>query len=186
VKRRPDHRSNTTERRPARDPRLESRLLFVGPGAAFALAAAVAAVVRSGQPFDHGWWLVAFLGLVGGLSQLALGWGQRALTGRSVLTRPAGRVLLAQLMLWNLGAVLVPAGVFAGAPAVVAAGSVALLVALALFASATRTPRARDPDEHRSGLYTYRAVIIFLTGSVFVGAGLAEALPWQWTGVVVT
>jgi NAD-dependent dihydropyrimidine dehydrogenase PreA subunit len=124
--------------------RLESRRLFAGPAAVFALAAA-AAVVRSGQPFGHGWWLVAFLALVGGLSQVALGGGQRAL---------------------------------AGAPAILAVGSVALLAALAP-AAATRAPPGRGPDDHRSRLYAYRAVIIFLTGNVLVGTGLTEALPWQ-------
>jgi hypothetical protein len=152
---------------------------LAGPAAVFALAAAAVAVARSGQPFEHGWWLVAFLGLVGGLSQVALGEGQRALAGCRVPTRPAGRVLVAELVLWNLGTVVVPVGVFAGAPAVVAVGSVALLAALALFAATTRTPPGRDPDDHRSSLYAYRAVIIFLAGSVLVGTGLAEALPWQ-------
>jgi hypothetical protein len=139
----------------------------------------VAAVVRSGQPFDHGWWLVAFLALVGGLSQVTLSGGQRALAGCPAPTRPAGRVLVAELVLWNLGTVVVPVGVFAGAPAVVAVGSVALLTALALFAAATRAPPDRSPHDHRSKLYAYRAVIILLTGSVLVGAGLEDALPWQ-------
>jgi hypothetical protein len=151
----------------------------------FTLAAAAAAVVRSGQSFEHGWWLVAFLGLVGGLSQVVLVGGQRALADCPVPTRPAGRVLVAELVLWTLGTVLVPVGVFAGAPAVVAVGSVALLAALALFAAATRTPPGRGPDDHRSRLYAYRAVIVFLTGSVLVGTGLAEALPWQLPGAVV-
>jgi hypothetical protein len=82
-------------------------------------------------------------------------------------------------MLWNLRTVVVPVGVFAGAPAVVVVGSVALLAALALFAAATREPPSRGPEDHRLRLYAYRAVIIFLTGSVLVGTGLAEALPWQ-------
>jgi hypothetical protein len=52
-------------------------------------------------------------------------------------------VLAGQLMLWNFGVVLVPIGVFAGAPGVVAVGSVVLLAALALFAAATSVPRRR-------------------------------------------
>ena len=134
-----------TQRRPP-DRRLESHRLFAGPAAVFALAAAAAAVVRSVQPFDHGWWLVAFLALVGGLSQVTLGGGQRALVGCPVPTRPPGRVLVAELVLWNLGTVVVPVGVFAGAPAVVAVGSVALLTALALFAAATRPPTRPKPS----------------------------------------
>jgi hypothetical protein len=112
---------------------------IVGLAGAFTVGAvAVAlALARSQQPFDHGWWLVAYLVLVGGLSQFILGAGQLAL-GAAFATVPAGQRLLAgELVLWNLGAVLVPVGVFAGAPGVVALGSAVLLAALALFAAAT-------------------------------------------------
>jgi hypothetical protein len=30
------------------------------------------------------------------------------------------------------------------------------------------------------GVSAYWAIVIFLAGSVIVGAGLAEALSWQW------
>jgi hypothetical protein len=89
-------------------------------------------------------------------------------------------VLAGQLVLWNSGAVLVPIGVPARAPGVVAVGSVALLAALALFAAATSVPRRRRPRDHRFWLSAYRAVAIFLAGSVSVDSGLADALPWQW------
>jgi hypothetical protein len=144
--------------------------------AAFGLAAVAVALARSREPFDHGWWPVAYFALIGGLSQLILGGGQFALG-----TGSAGRRLLAgQLVLWNLGAVLVPIGVLAGAPGVVAVGSVVLLAALALFAAATGVLRRRGARDHRFWLYAYRAVAIFLAGSVIVGTGLADALPWQW------
>ena len=82
-------------------------------------------------------------------------------------------------MLWNLGTVLVPVGVFAGARGVVALGSGVLLAALVLFAAASSAPRLRCARESRARLYVYRTVVIFLAGSVLVGTGLAEALPWQ-------
>jgi hypothetical protein len=77
-------------------------------------------------------------------------------------------------VLWNLGAVMVPIGVLAGAPGVVAVGSLVLLAALALFAAATSAP----PRDHTFWLYAYRAIVLFLCGSVIVGTGLADALPW--------
>jgi hypothetical protein len=61
----------------------------------------------------------------------------------------------------------------------VAVGSVVLLAALALFAAATSVPRRRDARDPGFWLYAYRAVAIFLAGSVIVGTGLADALPWQ-------
>jgi multisubunit Na+/H+ antiporter MnhB subunit len=75
--------------------------------------------------------------------------------------------------------VLVPVGVFAGAPGVVAIGSVVLLAALALFAAATSVRPRRRARDHRFWLYAYGAIVIFLAGSVVVGTGLADALPWQ-------
>lgn len=155
-----------------------SRRPFAWPAATFGLAAAAAAVVRSGQAFDHGRWLAAYLGLVGGLSQLILGEGQRILAGHRA-SGPPRRLVVAELVLWNLGSVLVPVGVFASAPAAVGAGSIALLAALTLFTVATSASPGRDRVQHRLGLYAYRAVILFLAGSVLVGTGLAEAFPWQ-------
>jgi hypothetical protein len=153
-----------------RNPRACFRSLFAGLAGGFTLAAVAVALARSQAPFDHGWWLVAYLVLVGGLSQLILGAGQFALG-----TESAGRrALAAELVLWNLGALLVPLGVFAGAPGVVAVASLVLLAALALFAAATSAP----PRDHTFWLYAYRAIVLFLCGSVIVGTGLADALPW--------
>ena len=71
-------------------------------------------------------------------------------------------------------------GVLTDTPEVVAAGSVVLLVALALLAAASRTPAPAGPARaQRSHLWAYRGLVAFLAGSVVVGAGLAEALPWQ-------
>ena len=165
--------------RAASDPGTGFRSLFAVPAGAFAVAAVAAALARSQQPFDHGWWLVAYLALVGGLSQLILGVGQLTLGAGLDLASRGRRVLAAGLVLWNLGTVLVPVGVFAGAQRVVALGSVALLAALALFAAATVEPRRGHTRDYRFWLYGYRAVLIALVGSVIVGTGLAEALPWQ-------
>jgi hypothetical protein len=166
--------------RGASDFRADCRSVIVGLAGAFTVGAVAVALARSQQPFDHGWWLVAYLVLVGGLSQFILGAGQLAL-GAAFATVPAGQRLLAgELVLWNLGAVLVPVGVFAGAPGVVALGSAVLLAALALFAAATGIPRLRPAGARRPLLCAYWAIMIFLAGSVIVGAGLAEALPWQW------
>jgi hypothetical protein len=167
----------SARRRPEeRHSRAAFRPRFTGPAVAFTLAAVAVALVRSRQQFDHGWWLVAYLALVGGVSQLILGAGQFALGAGSA----GRRVLAGQLILWNVGVVLVPIGVFAGAPGVVALGSVVLLAALARFAAATSLPLVPGARDHRFWLYAYRAVAIFLAGSVIVGTALADALPWQW------
>lgn len=153
--------------------------MFVCPATAFGLAAIAAAIVRSQQPYDHGWWLVAYLALVGTISQLALGAGQLTFAGGPAATPRASRVFGAEIVLWNLGATLVPVGVLVGTSAVVEAGSVILLTALVLFAAGTRVPRVPGVRIHRFWLYGYRGVVVCLSASVVVGTGLAGALPWQ-------
>ena len=54
---------------------------FVAFAAAFLVAAGVIAVIHASCPMAHGWWLVAYLSLVGGVSQSLLGPGLIALVG---------------------------------------------------------------------------------------------------------
>lgn len=152
--------------------------LLAAPISAF-VAAIAAAVARIQQPFEHGWWLVAYLALVGAVSQFALVSGQLAFIRTRCRVHRYRRLLRTELALWNLGTVLVPAGVFATAPAVVALGSLGLLAALALCARVTTIPRAGNRQAERRWLYAYRILLVFLAGSVVVGTGLGEAFPWQ-------
>ena len=85
------------------------------------------------------------------------------------------RLLRTELALWNLGTVLVPAGVFATSRLEASA----LLAALALFARATTIPRAGSSQAERRWLQAYRILMVFLVGSVLVGTGLGDAFPWQ-------
>lgn len=130
------------------------------------------AAVNSAAPFGHGSWLAAYLVLVGGVSQILLGLGRSALRA----PRPARAVRRAQLALWNLGSLVVPAGVLANVALLVTAGSVALLAGLVLFARGL-TPLRRDVR----GLATlYFAVIVGLAVSVIVGSAIADAAPGAW------
>jgi hypothetical protein len=174
----PPSRGAALATRPAADSELRLRFLYTASAAAFLLAAAAVAVGRGVQPFDHGWWLVSYLALVGGVSQLLLGAG-RLMLAATPASPPGRRTAWAEWTLWNVGTLLVPVGVLADTAEVVAAGSVVLLVALSLFAAASRTPAAGPAPDHGLYLWAYRGLVVFLAGSVVVGAGLAEALPWQ-------
>jgi hypothetical protein len=82
-------------------------------------------------------------------------------------------------VLWNVGTLAVPVGVFIERDAPVLAGSALLLAALALFAvdlrrSLRKAHRGTDGWER-----AYLAVVTFLAGSVLVGANQAEAFPWR-------
>jgi hypothetical protein len=141
-------------------------------------AAAVAAVVRAIEPFEHGIWLVAYLFLVGFLAQLLLGRGQAALLSTSRRSFPGRRSRRAQLVLWNAGVVSVPVGVLADARLAVVLGGVALLLALASFAGSVRGALSPDPSTPPWLIRGYVALLVFMAGSVFVGTALAWDRPW--------
>lgn len=145
---------------------------FKGCAAAFTVAAAVAAAVRIATPYAHAWWLVAYLALVGGLSQFLLGPGLSAIVRRSKRGAPSRRTSSAQLVLWNVGTALVAIAVLAGTSAGVIAGSVLLLAALGSFALSLR----RTGPVTRGWPLGYLLLVLFLVSSVFTGAGLAGAL----------
>jgi len=145
---------------------------FKGCAAAFTVAAAVAAAVRIATPYAHAWWLVAYLALVGGLSQFLLGPGLSAIVRRSKRDAPSRRTSSAQLVLWNVGTALVAIAVLAGTSAGVIAGSVLLLAALGSFALSLR----RTGSVTRGWPLGYLLLVLFLVSSVFTGAGLAGAL----------
>jgi uncharacterized membrane protein YfcA len=79
-------------------------------------------------------------------------------------------------VLWNIGSLAVPAGVLGDAPTLVTAGSVALLCALALFATEARGLRR----EVRWRGVIYLAIVVGLAVSVVVGTALADAAPGAW------
>ena len=65
--------------------------------ASFVIGAAVVGTANMQAPFERGWWLTAYLFLVGGLAQLLLIRGQHALTTRP--REPQASLLWAQ---WGL------------------------------------------------------------------------------------
>ena len=148
--------------RPALDP---ASTRFAAAAALLIVAGGLVAAVNGAAPFARGSWLAAYLVLVGGVSQAALGVG--ALWLRRPL--PSAHVRGAQLLLWNAGGLTVPAGVLAGATAIVWAGSAVLLAALACFAAnaVTAPPRADRPT------VVYGGLIGALASSVAAGCALA-------------
>jgi hypothetical protein len=145
---------------------------FLASAGFLIVAGGAVAAVNSAAPFGHGSWLAAYLVLVGGVSQVLLAAGRLALRA----PRPSRALRRAQLVLWNLGSVAVPAGVLADASALVTVGSVALLWALALFAAGA----SRIRREVRGRAVVYLAIVVGLAVSVVVGSALANALPGAW------
>jgi hypothetical protein len=124
----------------------------------------IAAVTRP-TGFELGPWLAAFLVLVGGVAQIALGVGQAWMADQP----PGSAAVTAEVASWNLGLVATIVGSLASAPLVTAVGAAAIVVALALFlrgvgngATNVRWPRL-----------VYRGVIAVVLISTPIGLALA-------------
>jgi hypothetical protein len=158
-------RRSACENRPLRACRIAS--------AVFASAALSVIAWNAGWPIERGWWLGAYLLLVGCGSQLLLCAGEFALATRRG-THPPSRVLAwSQLALWNLGTVTVAVADMARALAAVAVGSGMLMLSLALFLFGARPAGSVASREARRLERRYLALLLFLAGSVVVGTALA-------------
>ena len=139
--------------------------MFLVVGGACIVAGGLVAAVTEPLRLAHGSWSAAYLVLVGGVAQIALGASQRALTGRETPTP----VLITELAAWNLGSALVIGGTLVGNPVIVDAGGVALVVALAVLA---RT--VRGGARPRWAVWTYRGALAVLLVSIPIGLVLAH------------
>lgn len=142
---------------------------FVRAGATFLIAAAVIAIANAIAPFAHGWWLVAYLALVGGVAQLLLGPGLIWLGARGGARALAGRRGRSTFALWNVGTLVVAAADLAAMPPGVVAGSVLLVWALSLFAIELRRAEPLARRVAPAWVRGYAFLLAFLGASVIVG-----------------
>jgi hypothetical protein len=150
---------------------------FVLAGLSYAAAGAVVAVWNATERVAHGWWLVSFLVLVGGVAQVLFGAGRTGLGLPTPRTTAAWWGLRAQAALWNAGTLLVALGVMAGARLGVVGGTVMLLCALAAMGAELHA--RRDVIQRRRAWQgAYVALLVFLATSALVGAALAWDLAW--------
>lgn len=124
------------------------------------LAAAVAYT-----PTEHEVWAVAYLVLVPGVAQVALGTGQALLAPQA----PTRASFWAQLATFNVGNALVIAGTVTGRTAVTDLGGLLLVVSLALFLVVARGGHAGIVR------WVYRALITLVLVSVPVGLVIQHA-----------
>ncbi|MCU7730318.1 hypothetical protein ODJ79_41930 [Actinoplanes sp. KI2] len=127
-------------------------------------------------PLDlaHGSWLAAYLVLVGGVAQWAMG---NARQRRPEVRQP--RRGWAQIGCWNVGNLLVIAATLAGEPWLVDLGSILLFVALAIAWHAARPAAgmaAHSAPARAPMLFdrAYRMVLLVLAASIPVGMMLSQ------------
>ena len=138
---------------------------FVVVGGMCTSAGGVVAALRRPTGFGHGSWLAAYLVLVTGVAQIALGAGQAWLAAAVPPARSTGRELVA----WNGGAAGVVAGTLAGLPLLTTLGGWVSVVGLALFIGRVR----RSGPVPRWAPVVYRTVAAIVLVSIPIGLVLA-------------
>lgn len=124
-----------------------------------------AATARSAS--YHSAWFVAYLVLVVGVAQIALGFGQWWL-----VSKPLGAaVLITELVVFNLGNAGVIVGTLLASSLWVDVGSALAAIGLVLFGWKVWSPRRRGP-----ALWAYWALVVLLLASVIVGLFFAHAV----------
>lgn len=141
----------------------DSTMYLTGFGAII-LGGLIAAVT---DPVDlyRGSWTAAYLVLVVGASQVAMG---AALNIHNAQTQ---RWAWTQFGCWNTGSATVILGTLSGSPEIVTAGSIFLVVALALALNATRKLSANIPG--RPWILAHRVMLGALALSIPVGIALS-------------
>ncbi|MPV38675.1 hypothetical protein GB881_16790 [Georgenia subflava] len=137
---------------------------FVLVGSMAVIAGGLVAAVTGPASLADGSWAAAYLVLVAGVGQVALGVGQAVLAA----VVPSGRRRGWELLLYNVANTAVLLGTVIDTVPLVMAGGVILLVALLLFLSGVRRTHA-----HRWQLVGYRMLLSLLAASIPVGLVLA-------------
>ncbi|WP_457950353.1 hypothetical protein ACTAQI_07090 [Pseudarthrobacter sp. alpha12b] len=130
------------------------------------VAGGLVAAVTSPLRLEHGSWAAAYLVLVGGVAQGALGVSQYFLAPRRIM----GWKVVAELVAWNSASAAVIGGTLAANPWVVDAGGGLLVVSLALMLATVRGPDSRSGWALRG----YRALVVVIGISIPIGLVLAH------------
>lgn len=151
--------------------RVDSATAMTVIGACWVVLGGLVAAVTAPLELAHGSWVAAYLVLVGGVAQFAMGHA-RARHPRPRQSTAWGWV---QIGAWNLGGALVIAGTLASEPLVVDVASVLLVAALAIALHACLVP-AR-PTGRQMALWrdwAYRSLLLVVAVSIPVGVVLSH------------
>lgn len=140
---------------------------FAVPGAVSVVAGGLlAAAIAAPAPTRHGVWAAAYLVLVLGVGQIALGTGPALLAS----TPPTARMVAVTAALFNIANIAILLGIVTNHIAVFDAGSLLLLIALVLFLHSVRHGARRGMP-----LYVYRLLVAVLVISIPIGLLITTA-----------
>jgi amino acid transporter len=138
--------------------------LFGITGALAVVAGGLVAAVTASVPSEYGAWAAAYLVLIVGVAQIALGFGQ-ALLASGI---PGRNTVIFEFVTFNVGNASVLAGTLLGYVWLVDAGGVLLVLALVMFLRGRRAPC----DGWLS--MAYRVLIAIVLMSIPVGLVLSR------------
>ncbi len=138
---------------------------FLAVGLGCVVAGGVVAAVSRPTEFQLGPWVAAYLVLVGGVAQGALGAGQAWLSSSA----PSRRLVRVQLVAWGVGVSATVAGQLLHVPAITSVGGLVTGCALLVFLNSVGAS-ARPP---RWAFVMYRACILTVLVSTPIGLALA-------------
>jgi hypothetical protein len=144
-------------------PTVDRAWLFAATGTVAIIVAGGLSAALAHAPTRGTMWLTAYLVLVVGVAQIALGVGQARLASRP----PTPALLGSEWLLFNGANALVIYGRLLARPAAVAVGAVVLAVALGLFLRGVRGAGGGWL------LQVYRLLVALLACSALVGVGLS-------------
>ncbi|MGI8659650.1 MAG: hypothetical protein ACR2LH_01200 [Thermoleophilaceae bacterium] len=151
---------------------------FFGLGIAFLVIAAFVAGIHAAGGWSSGRWLALHLAFVGGVSQLVLGASQFFVCAFLATTPPPRALVRGQLAAWNLGTVLVTAGVTSRSDVMTDAGAALLVIGLVLLVAGLRSMQRRSLQRAAWAGRWYYACAALLALGVLAGALLARGAAW--------
>lgn len=148
-------------------------------GIAFLLAAAGVGIAQWLTPWPWGHWLALHLAFVGGVSQLVLG-ATQFFAGAFLATDPPPRALIrAQILCWNVGAVLLAIAVPEHAETLIWLAVGLLVGGLAAWAAAIAAMRRSSLRRSPWATRWYVSGACFLGLGMMAGSLLARGVPWR-------
>lgn len=151
---------------------------FFIAGALFLVAAAICAIWQFAEPWMWGRWLALHLAFVGGIAQLILGASQ-FFAGAFLATDPPSRSLVrGQLILWNLGAIILAIAVPTGTSVLLWVAVTFLAGGLGLWFLAISAMQRRSLSAIPWATRWYFACVAFFAAGMIAGSLMADGVVW--------
>ena len=144
----------------------------------FLIAAAVVAAVDWIDPFIHGRWLAVHLALVGGVSQLVVASSQFFAGAFLSTDMPPRRLIRTQLVLWNVGSIVLLGGMVAELRPAIDLGATMLLAAIVVAIGGLVTMQRKSLQQRRRMIRWYYTCAGFFIAGLVVGVMMGVGATW--------